>query len=181
MLGVEWLRGVFGACGGDDVVPPYVPVVVPRYVNSCAPHDQNVLDGTVWLSDRLVGRILERYRMATPELSVAGDQQLGLGVGDAGSQCVRGEAGEDHAVHDAQSGAGQHGDHGLRDQRHVDGDPVAGDQTETGQSVGRFAHLGLQIGVGEAAAVADGLTLPVDGDPITVAGFDVAVHAVVGD
>ena len=70
---------------------------------------------------------------------------------------------------------------GFGDQRHVDGDAVTGDQTEVGQRVGRLAYLGLQVGVGQAAAVVDGFALPVDGDPIPVAGLDVAVHAVVGD
>ena len=39
----------------------------------------------------------------------------------------------------------------------------------------------LQLGVGDVAAVADGFALPVDRDPVAVAGLDVAVDAVVGD
>ena len=184
MLGIEGLRGVFGRRGVDDVVPPHVAIVVPGHVNSGAPHHQNVFDRAVAVRARrhgLVGRVLQRCRLAAPELPVDGDHQLGLGIVDAGPQRRGGEPGEDHAVHQAQPRAGQHRDHGFGDQRHIDGDPVAGHQTEVGQRVGRLAHLGLQIGVGQAAAIADGLALPVNSDPVPEAGLDMAVHAVVGD
>ncbi len=51
------------------------------------------------LGDRFVGCVLQRRRLAAPELPVGGDQQLGLGVVDPGAQRVGGEAGEHHAVH----------------------------------------------------------------------------------
>ena len=173
---------MFGGRGVDDVVPPQVAVVVPRHVNSGAPHHQDALDGAVAVRtrrNRLVSSVLQRCRLAPAELPVAGDQQFGLGVGDPGPQCLCGEAGEHDAVHDAEPGAGQHRDHRLGDQRHVDRDAVAGDQAEVGQCVGRLAHLGLQVGVGQAAAVAR-LAFPVDGDPVAESGLHVAVDAVVG-
>ncbi len=54
-------------------------------------------------------------------------------------------------------------------------------QAQSGQGVGGLVHLVLQLGIGDAAGIADRLTFPVDGDPVAVAGLDVAVHAVVGD
>jgi hypothetical protein len=84
-------------------------------------------------------------------------------------------------VQRAQSRAGQDRDDGLGDHRHVDRDAVAGDQAEFGQRVGGLAHFGQQIAVGQRAFLADPLTLPVDRDALAVAGFDVPVHAVVGD
>ena len=81
----------------------------------------------------------------------------------------------------AEARAGQHRDDRLGHHRHVDGDAVAGDQAEFGQRVGGLAHLGLQLGVGQRAAVADRLALPVDRDPVAVAGLDMPVDAVVGD
>ena len=81
----------------------------------------------------------------------------------------------------AEARAGQHRDDRLGHHRHVDGDPVAGDQAEVGEGVGGLADLGLQFGVGQRAGVADRLALPVDGDAVAVAGLDVAVDAVVGD
>lgn len=84
-------------------------------------------------------------------------------------------------MHDSQPRAGQHRDHGLGDQRQIDGDPVAGHQAEAGQRVGRLGYFGLQIGVGQRAAVLDRLAYPVDRDAIPVAGLDMAIHAVVSD
>ena len=43
-----------------------------------------------------------------------------------------------------------------------------------------LTDLVLQFGVGDVAGVADGFALPVDRDPVAVAGLDVAVHTVVG-
>ncbi|CAG7021618.1 hypothetical protein PICSAR164_03822 [Mycobacterium avium subsp. paratuberculosis] len=181
LLGGERLGGVFGRGGVDDVVPPQVAAAGPGHVNSGAPHHHNVLDRAVGVGDRLVGGVLERRGLAAAELPVAGDQQLGCRVGDAGLQRLGGEAGEHHAVHDAQPRAGQHRDHRLGDQRQIDGDAVAGDQTEIGQRVGGLAHLRVQLGIGQTALIAGRFALPVDGDPVAVAGLHVAVHAVVGD
>ncbi len=98
-----------------------------------------------------------------------------------GPQRGGGEAGEDHRMHHAEAGARQHRHDRLGHHRHVDRHPVAGDQAEFGEVVGGLADLVLELRVGQRAAVADRLALPVDRDPIAVALLDVAVHAVVGD
>ena len=82
-------------------------------------------------------------------------------------------------MHDTEPRARQHRHDGLGDHRHVDGDAVAGDQTEVGQRVGGLAHLGQQVGVGQGAAIADRLALPEDGHPVAEPRLDVTVHAVV--
>lgn len=95
MLGVESLRRVFRRGRAHHVVPPDVTVVIPGHVNSGAPHHQNLLDGAFAVRpgcDRFVGVVFQRCRLAAPELPVAGDQHLGLSVGDAGPQRLGGEA-----------------------------------------------------------------------------------------
>ena len=119
--------------------------------------------------------------LAVAELPVGGDQQFGLRVGDPGAQRGRGESGEHHAVQHAQARAGQHRDDGFGNHRHVDRDAVPRDQPQTRERVGGLAHLGQQVAVGQGAVFSDSLALPVDSDAIAVAGFDVTVHAVVGD
>ena len=96
------------------------------------------------------------------------------------ASAVAEKPGEHHAVHDAQPRARQHRDDRLGHHRHVDRDPITGDQPEVGQRVGGLADLGEQIRVRQLPAVA-GFALPADRHPIAVAGLDVAVDAVVGD
>lgn len=64
--------------------------------------------------------------------------------------------------------------------RHVNGHPVTGYQAEFGQVVGGLTDLSQQLGIGDGAGVAR-FALPVDGDPIAVAGLYMPVDAVVRD
>ena len=72
----------------------------------------------------------------------------------------------------ASIAVGQLGDH-----RHVEVDAVALAHAEALEHVGEPLHVGEEVGVGDGAGVA-GLALPVVGDPVAVAGGDVAVEAV---
>ena len=168
----------------DGVVPPQVAAVGPRDVDAGAAHHQHVLDGALFVvgarTNRFVHRLLQRHRLAAAVLPVGGDDQRGLRVLDPGPQRRRRVAGEHHRVHDTEPRARQHRHDGLGHHRHVDGDPVTGDQAQVGQHVGGLAHLGQQVGISQRAAVADRFALPVDGHPVAVAGLDVTVHAVVG-
>ena len=154
------------------------PSVHP-HVGAGAPHHQDVLHAVLAV-DRLVGRFFQRYRAAAAILPVGGDQQLGLGVFDAGAQRGSREPGEHDAVHHPEPCAGQHRDDRFGHHRHVDRDTVAGFEAEIGQRVGRFRHVGQQLRVRQGAAVTEGFAFPVDRDAVAVAGQDVAVHAVVG-
>ena len=170
-----------GDAGVDDVVPPHVAALGPRRCRRrCAGPPGRVrsvsASATASSAASFSGAGLPRRNCPSAVIS-----SLALASAIRAPQRGGGEAGEDHAVHHAEPCAGQHRDDGLRDHRQVDRDAVAGDQPQIRQRVGGFAHLGLQIAVGQGAVFADPLTLPVDGDPIAVAGFDVAVHAVVGD
>ena len=85
------------------------------------------------------GRVEERLVLDDPvDLDAAGrgDDQPGLRVVDPDRELVRGEAAEHHAVHGAESRAGEHRDDGLGDHRHVDDDAVALGDTEAGQHAG---------------------------------------------
>ena len=84
-------------------------------------------------------------------------------------------------MHDAQSCARQHRHDGFGHHRHIDGHSVAGDQAQFGEGVGGPAHFVFELGVGDAPGFAERFALPVQRDPIAVAGLDMAVYAVVGD
>ena len=77
---------------------------------------------------------------------------VGRGVVDPDRQLVGREAAEDHRVHGADPGAGQHRDHRLGDHRHVDDDPVALLHAQGAQHPTERRHLRQQLGVGEGTA-----------------------------
>src|SRR5581483_11537924 len=108
VLGVVRLGYVLVALPIDHVVPPDVLVVLGDLFAGPA-HDQNVFDA-LRPGHRLVDRGLEGRRLAAPVAAVGGDDQLGVGVLDAGPEGLGGEAAEDDAVGGADPRAGQHGD-----------------------------------------------------------------------
>ena len=87
---------------------------------------------------------------------------------------------EDHVVHGADAGAGQHGVDRLQDHGHVDGDPVALLDPMVAQHVGQAADLPLEFPVVHRAAFARGVGFPDQGHLIALGG-DMPVHAVVAD
>src|SRR5699024_4512123 len=78
-----------------------------------------------------------------------------------------------------EAGAGEHGEDGFGDHRHVDRDPVAGLDTELGQRIGGLGDLTQKIGIGDGAGVS-GLAFEVVGDTIAETVLDMSVHTVVG-
>ncbi len=180
VLGVEGFVLVGVGLRGERLGPVEVALGVEGDVLAGALDDEHLLHRGVPAGERLVHGGLESRGLAAPVAAVGGDDDLGLDIEDAGAQGVGGEPAEHHGVGGAEARAGEHRDHGLRDHREVDRDPVALHHTERCERVRRAADLALEVGVGDRAGVAR-LALEVDGDAVAVAGLDVAVDAVVGD
>ena len=129
-------------------------------VAGAAQHD-DLLDGLgqqlalgVLERERVVHVLLERHHGAAAEAAVGGDDQLGLRVLDAVGDGLRAEAAEDHRVHRADAGAGQHGDGGLGHHRQVDEDAVARLDAVALEHIGEPADLVVELLVGERALLA---------------------------
>ncbi len=185
VLGLEAARLVLGIRRLERVVPPDVAALGPVDLVLAAAHHEHVLHGARVAVDgvggqRRVDGALESEHAALAPAAVGGDDELRLRVVDAGAQALGAEPAEDDGVHGAEARDSEHGDDGLRDDRQVDRDAVALADAERFERVGGALHLGGEFSVGEAAGVAR-LALPVDGDPVPVAGGDVPVEAVLGD
>ena len=103
------------------------------------------------------GAVEERLVMHdAARLQPAGGRQdgLGLGVVDARRQLVGGKAAEHHRMDGAQARAGQHGDGGFGDHRHVDDHPVALAHALVAQHRGEGGDVVEQLGIGVAALLA---------------------------
>ena len=123
--------------------------------------DDDVLDGVAG-GEGFIDGGLELDLVAAAVAGVLGDDGDAGGVVDAVGDGVGGESAEDDGVDGADARAGEQGDGQLGRHAHVDGDAVALADAEGLEGVGEALHLGVQLGVGEAADLAR-LALPDDG------------------
>ena len=124
MLGGKGLR-FMGRCRRvDHVVPPQVATFDPADLltrsadHQAGGHRRAEREGCVDLD-------LESRSDAAAEAPVRCNDHLRIGIGDAVSEGLGGEAPEDHRVWRSDPSARQHGHDGLGDHRHVDHHPVA--------------------------------------------------------
>ena len=103
--------------------------------------------------DRLVEQRLVFDDAADLEAAARRQDQLRLGIVDAGRELVRREAAEHHRVHRADARASEHGNHRFRHHRHVEDDAIALLDAEIAQDRGEHLRLHLQ------AVIADGALL----------------------
>ena len=103
--------------------------------------------------DRLVEQRLVFDDAADLEAAARRQDELRLGVVDAGRELVRGEAAEHHRVHRADARASEHGDHRFRHHGHIEDDAIALRDAEIAQDRGEHLRLHLQ------AVIADGALL----------------------
>ena len=119
--------------------------------------------------------------LAAAPAAVGGDDELGLAVVDAVRDRLGAEAAEDHRVHRADARAGEHGDGGLGDHRHVDRDAVALLDAEVLEDVGEAADLAMELLVGERALTSPGSPSKMIAALFSRGGAEVPVEAVLRD
>ena len=130
--------------GGDfhQVFVPDVAVLVPGNVATGALAHDDLLHAVGFrVGQRQVDVGLERGTPATAHAFVGGNHDLGLAVDDTAGQRLGREAAEHHRMDRTDTGTGQHGDHGLGDHRHIDGDHVTPVHILATQGVGELADL----------------------------------------
>ena len=113
----------------------------------------------LWLASAMAASSSGLYgTTAGLDPAAGGQDDLRLGVVDAGRQLLGGEAAEHHRMHGADARAGQHGDRRLRHHRHVEDDAVALLDPEVPQ------HAGEHLGLGQQPVVADDAFVCVSGE-----------------
>jgi len=162
-------------------MPPDVSALFHGNVNARPLIDDDLLDG--WsAASSLVGVRLQGHRLSAPVESVYGDDGSGTAVSGPVHEAFGAEAGEDHAVDDAELGAGEHGNGKLRYHGHVDAYPVTGLQAEALEAIGELVDLFIEVAVGDLLGRLVGrLRDPYIGDFILLCALGVPVHRVIGD
>ncbi len=113
--------------------------------------------------DGLIHQGLVGHHPAGLDTAGAGDDDLGFGIVDAGSELPGREAAEDDGVDRPQARAGQHGNGCLGHHGHVDDDPIPLGHPQPGQDPGEPSDLVPQrpvavgtLGAGGRAVVDQG-------------------------
>ena len=108
-----------------------------------------------------------------------GQDQLRLGVLDAGGEFLGGEAAEHDRMHGADARAGEHAGDRLGDHRHVDDDAVAGADAEIGETAASVSTSASSSRVGDPALRAGDGAVVVKGGLIATSRRDMPVERVV--
>ena len=94
---------------------------------------------------RLIDIGFQQNRLAAAHARIGGDDHFGLAVFNPAGQRIRRKAAEDHAMHRADAGAGQHGDGRFRHHRHVQHHAVAFAHAMLFQHIGKAAGFSMQL------------------------------------
>ena len=178
VLGIHRLRI---ACQRRVLHQAVIPVVaalldVNGHGAGTALNDYHILDRGR-LGDRFVGDLLQRHDLPAPVSAVGGDEQPRLLVVDAIAERLGAEPAEHHAVDRPDTGACQHRDRELGQERHVDRDAVAFDDPERFQHVRKHRDLTIQIEVSERACVA-GLAFPDERGLVAPRSSDMTIETI---
>ena len=177
-------RHAFGGLGVvDRVLPGFAPVVVAafrqRRLALRALQDEAGRRLVLGELDRLVEQRLVGNDAGALDAAAGREDDLRLGVVDAGGELLGGETAEHHRMDGADARAGEHGDHRLRHHRHIEDDAVALGDAEVAQHGAEQLHLRQQAAVGEGLlGVGDGRIVDQRG-LVVAAGEHVAVERVV--
>ena len=112
------------------------------------------------------------------DAAARGEDDLRLGVVDAGRELLGGEAAEHHRMHRADAGAGEHGDDRLRDHRHVDQHPVAHADPEIGEHRAERRRLVEEFAIADGPLRAGDRAVVIERDRFAAAGLDMPVERV---
>ena len=127
--------------------------------------------------DRSVDIGLQRDLAATAQPLVGRDDDPRAAIGNPARKRVGRKAAEDDGMDGTDPGAGQHGEGGLRDHRHVDRDGVALADSLRLQHVGEAADLRVEVAIGDRPRVLGVVAFPKDRDLVALVG-EVSVDAV---
>ena len=160
-------------------MPPVVPPRLHGAVGVDALHHQHVLHARRPAIDAqgLIHGRLQGHRLVFTEATIGGDHRLGLAIDQTITQRISREAAEHHRVGSTDAGTGQHGDRRLRHHRHVERHEVALADAQRFERVGRLAHLGMQLAIGEGAGIA-GFAFPNEGRFVGTGASEMAIKAV---
>ena len=170
--------------GGTDVVqfpvPPHIAAFLDMDVVSRAAKDDHLADRVRTRGKGVIHILLQRHDLAPAIAAIRRNHERGLGIGDAILDRFRAEPAEDHRVHRADPGTGEHGDGRLGNHRHINQNAVAFFNFVPLQHVGEKADFPVKLLVSERPLFAR-LPFPQDRGLVLASRAEMPVEAVFGD
>jgi len=179
MFAVKAGGGVPGTDGGGLLVPPDIDARLHRDLVAAAAQHDDPLDFPVF-GDRLVHSGFERHHTAAPPPAIGGDDGDRPGILQAVIDRLAGKATEHHRVDRTDPRAGEHGDGGFGNHRHINDHAISGLDAVALEHVGKPADLAVELAVGQGTLIT-GFALPDDGGLVPKRPQRVAIHAVFAD
>ena len=147
MLGFDHHGFASVRLAGDKRAPGDICVRVERYIAEALEYHDLLHAGATGF-ECLVDGGFEWNGSSAAHAAVSGNDHAGACVIDAIAQRFRREAAEYDRVNCAYAGAGEHGDAGFGDHRHVDDDAVAFGDAERFHAIGKFGDFVVQLLIG---------------------------------
>jgi hypothetical protein len=157
-------------------MPPDIATFFDMDIHRCALGHDDAFDLGVSLKG-VVDILLERDALTTAVASVCCHHNFRAAVRKAVLDALAAKPAEDDRVNRSNSGAGQHRDDGLRNQRHVDQNAVAFFNAIALEDISKDADFAMELMIGQRAALA-GLTFPNDGRLVAARSVEMAIEAV---
>ncbi|EGE58250.1 hypothetical protein RHECNPAF_3340049 [Rhizobium etli CNPAF512] len=129
--------------------------------------------------DRLIDQWLIGDDAAGLQPATRADHQPGAAVVDTRRKLAGGKPAENDGMDRTDPSTGKHGEHGLRQHRHIKDDAVASGDAERQQRRGDGLHLAEHLVIGEPALLAGHGAVEDDGRLAAAAGRDMPVQAIV--
>ena len=143
-------RAVAINTSGEEVLPPHLQVTTDIGAVGQASLDHDGLDNLArpLVLKRATDKVVERHVAAAPVGGIGAEDRLGLGQLDPLGDRPGAEASEDHQMHRANPGAGEHQRDRLIVGRHVDRDAVTALNPDRPQRGGHALDIAQQLRVG---------------------------------
>ena len=128
--------------------------------------------------DREIEQRLVLDDPARLDAAARGENDLRLGVVDAGRELLGGKAAEHHRMNGADPRASEHGDDRLGNHRHVDQHPVARHDSEIVEHGAERRRLVEQLAVGDGALRPGDRAVVIERDLVSATGLDLPIKRV---
>ena len=105
------------------------------------------------VDQRIINHIFQRDVFGTAERTIAGDDELCIGILKTVGNALCTETTKDDRVDGSDPCTSQYGDGQLRNHSHIDANTVAFFDAIVLEYIGKLVHLGMQLCIGEQAVV----------------------------
>ena len=178
---IHFFRRAVGIGPGTDLVIPNVAGIVEGSVAAgMSDHDDFLNAPDFRVGQGFVNVLLQRHGAPAAFALIGGDHHFRPAAFDPRGQRIRGKAAEDDGMHRPDPGAGEHGNSGFRDHRHIQAHTIPFPQTQCLHGIGEAADARMQFFIGDVPRDIRAVAFKDDGGLIAP-GFQMAVQAIGGD